>query len=128
MILFGFVIFSVIASFTLSFSICDISYWISLNNITCSTSPNGTYSAVNYNGQCTPSSNDPSKTFYQLTINDKTKTVQNFTVYNDKLCQKANEIFFTKTPFLVNTCSPLFFINSPTSSVKVGNLIFSCKD
>ncbi|CAF2870100.1 unnamed protein product [Rotaria sp. Silwood2] len=127
MIRFGALILVLLVSCTVSLPICNVSYWVNLNPINCTTSPNGTYSALNYSGNCTLSPDYPNKTAYKLIIDQKTKAVQTFTVYNDKSCRKGDEILTTKTPLSLNTCGPLLFMTSSTSSVQIGSLVFNCK-
>ncbi len=128
MIRFGVLILVLLASFTISLPTCNISYWVDLKNTTCSASPNGTYSALTYNGNCSLSPDDPSKTSYKLIINTDTKIVQNFTVYDGNACPKGDQILFAKTPLSLDSCGILYYMTTSSSFVEVGNLVFSCKD
>ncbi|CAF2514042.1 unnamed protein product [Rotaria sp. Silwood2] len=128
MILIGFLIFSLIASLTFSLPTCNLSMWINTKDFTCSGSPNTTYSAMNYNGNCTMFPNDPDWTTYKLIIDVKTQTVQNFVTYNFKNCYKGNELFFAKTPLSLDVCVPLYLVVDPSSSIPMGGLVFTCKD
>jgi hypothetical protein len=128
MIRFGALILVLLVSFTISLPTCNLSYWISSDNTTCSTSPNGTYSAMTYNGSCTLSPHDPEKTTYKLIIDVDTKTVQNFTVYDNKNCDKTNNILIAKTPLSLDSCGLLYFITDTPSFVQIGTLVFNCQD
>jgi len=127
MIRFGFLILVLLVSLSYSLPTCNISYWVNSKNLNCTASPNGTYSALNYNGKCSLSPDDPKQTSYQLLIDVTTKTVQNFTVYYDKTCNKIDTKLITKAPLSLDTCGPLFFATSPTSFAEIGSLIFNCK-
>jgi len=128
MIRFGGLFLVLLVSFTISLPTCNISYWINSKNTSCSGSPNGTYSALKYNGNCTLSPNDPRATSYKLLINTETKTVQNFTVYHDKTCDKDDQVLFAETSLPLDSCGILYFMTTSTSFVEIGTLIFSCKD
>jgi len=129
MIRFGALILVLLVSFTISLpTYCNLSYWINSDNTSCSTSPNGTYSGLTYNGFCTLSPNDPGKTSYKLIIDIETQTVQNFTVYGDKNCAKVDNILIAKTPLSLNSCGLLYFITASTSFVQIGSLVFNCQD
>ncbi|CAF1165649.1 unnamed protein product [Adineta steineri] len=125
-----FTVFSIIflISFTISLPTCNIFFWVNLSNFTCTGSPNGTYSAVTYNGQCMPSPDDPIRTSYRLIIDAERKTVHNFTYYIDGACDIVDELVTTKVPLSLDTCGPILIKSTPTSFVQIGGLMFSCKD
>lgn len=114
-------------SFVVSLPTCKISYWIGPKNVTCTAAPNGTYPSLVYNGSCTLSPDDPRRTSYRLSVDMKTKTVQNFTVFRDQTCSAVDELMLIKTPLQLNTCGPLFYVTAPTISVQVGSVFFSCR-
>jgi hypothetical protein len=128
MILIGSLIFGLLASLTCALPTCNLSIWNSPGNFTCSGSPDTTYTALTYNGNCTMFPNDPDWTTYKLLIDVETKTIQNFVAYNFKNCYPGNELFFTKTPVSLNVCTPLSLVVSPGNNVTMGGLIFNCID
>lgn len=126
MIRFGVLILILLISFTVSLPNCSISYWVNSKSVTCSGSPNGTHHALNYTGNCTVSPDSSKASAYRLSIDPKTKIVHNFTVYSNNACHPGYEMLVTKTPLLLNTCGPLLFMTTSSSSVRIGSLIFSC--
>jgi len=128
MIRFEALILILLVSFTIALPTCNISYWINSKDTSCSVSPNGTYSALKYNGNCTLSPDNPKESSYKLIINVETKTVQNFTVYSGNTCGKSDQMLIAKTPLSLNSCGILYFVTTPTSFVEIGSLVFSCQD
>mgnify|MGYP006892775301 CR=1 FL=1 len=106
---------------------CDVSFWVGSLNATCSSSPNETYSALNYNGTCTPTPDSPKSSYYSLIIDTQTKIVSNFTIYNGKVCESKFALFAAKTPVPLDTCAPLYFVSAPSTLTDIGSLIFTCK-
>lgn len=127
MIRFGVLIFILLVSLTISLPTCKITFWVNSKDSSCSAPPNGTYLGLNYNGNCTLSPVDPNRSSYKLIINTQTKSVQNFTVYQDTTCGKDDEILMGETPLPLDSCGLLYFMTTPTSSVGIGTLIFSCQ-
>ena len=121
-------VFTLFISWTISAPTCNVSYWVNPDNATCSSSPNGTYSAMIYNGTCNPSPDDPQGNSYILSINLETKTVQNFIVYDGKTCGKGNEMVVAKPPLSLSTCGVLYFQTTSTSFVPIGSLVFNCQE
>ncbi len=128
MILIASLIVGLLTSLTFSLPTCNLSLWINSKDYSCSGSPNTTYTAVTYNGNCTMFLDDPEWTTYKLLIDVKARTVQNFMAYNFKSCYQGNELFSTKTPVSLDACSPLSLVISPGSNVTMGSLMFNCKD
>ncbi len=128
MIRFGILFLLLLVSLTISLPTCNISYWVHSKGTACSTRPNGTYTGLNYNGNCTLTPDDPQEASYELLINTETKLVQNFTVYDSITCGKADTILIVKTPLALNSCAILYFQTTSTSFVEVGTLVFSCKE
>jgi hypothetical protein len=128
MIRFGTLCLVFLVSLTFSEPNCNVSFWVNSKGTDCSSPPNGTYTGLNYNGNCTATPDEPEEASYSLVINPQTKIVQNFTVYDDKRCGKADTILIVKTPLALNSCAILYFQTTSTSFVEVGTLVFSCKE
>lgn len=124
MILIHSLIFTIFISSIVSFPICNLSTW---KDPGCSQSPDTVFSKLTFDGNCTMFANDPSWTTYKLSVNIRTNTVQNFMAYNFKNCYNGNELFFAKTPLVLDTCAPLYLVIGPGSNVTMGSLMFSCK-
>ncbi|CAF1346078.1 unnamed protein product [Adineta steineri] len=124
-----FAVFSIIflISFTISLPTCDISFWVNLENFTCTGSPNGKFPKVTYNGQCMLSPDDPIKTSYRVIIDAERKIVHNFTCYIGETCD-GNGIITTKVPLSLDTCGPLIVTSTPSTVVQIGGLMFGCED
>ena len=115
-------------SYIIGLPTCSLSYWLKADNTSCSELPDRTYVALNYNGQCTAVPNDPGKTFYQLLIDTESSTVHKFAVYQTAECHPMDLLFNTTLPVGLDTCQPLYFVNSGHSFFTVGNLLFRCRD
>ncbi|CAF4524314.1 unnamed protein product [Rotaria socialis] len=76
-------------SFNVSLPIFNIFHWVNLNPNKCTTSPNGTYVALNYNGNCTLSPDTLTTSSYKFVIEPETQTAKSFIVYNDRVCRLA---------------------------------------
>lgn len=119
--------FFLLISLTISLPTCKLTFWVNSKDTSCSASPNGTYTGLNYNGNCTLSPVDPKRSAYELIINTQTKTVQNFTVYQDITCKKGSEVLVGEIPLPLDSCGLLYFMATPTTSVDIGTLVFSCQ-
>jgi hypothetical protein len=127
MIRFGILFLILLVSLTFSLPICNVSFWVNPEGTGCSAPPNGTYSGLNYNGNCTLTPDDPKEASYTLVINPSTKIVENFTVYDSLTCRKTDTILIIKNPLPLDSCAILYFQTTSTSFVEVGTLVFSCK-
>ena len=128
MIRFAVLILIIFISLTVSLPNCTLSYLINSDRVICSGTPNGTHTGLNYMGNCTASPDSPKTTGYKLNIDVNARIVHNFTVYSANTCHPGFEMLITKTPLLLNTCAPLFFLATSSNPVRIGSLMFRCRN
>ncbi|CAF1682727.1 unnamed protein product [Adineta ricciae] len=128
MILLASILLLLFTSFSSSVPSCNVSLWANFKDMTCSGTPNSTFTAAVYNGSCTALPDDPKSAAYRFVYDAATKTVENFRVYNFKNCYPGLDLYFAKTPAPLNVCVPAFIYISPSSSSQIGGMVFSCTE
>ncbi|CAF1054509.1 unnamed protein product [Adineta ricciae] len=111
MILLASILLLLFTSFSSSVPSCNVSLWANFKDMTCSGTPNSTFTAAVYNGSCTALPDDPKSAAYRFVYDAATKTVENF-----------------RTPAPLNVCVPAFIYISPSSSSQIGGMVFSCTE
>ncbi|CAF1605328.1 unnamed protein product [Didymodactylos carnosus] len=101
---------------------CNISFWINFIDFSClDSSPNVTYTNMNYNNECTLFEKSGDWSTYKLQVNLTSKTVLNFAAFDTKYCLREDEFLFNEE------CTPVKLITGQ-GNVTAGSIIVNCSN